>query len=175
MRKSWFDSLPLDDQEQIYQLWSEIAHLSRTEQTERVHSVLKDTGSDLPSRASVHRQFKEFEERCEALRVATQQAQSMMEQFGDDQSKLSEAALQMSQSLIFSLMIERGSELSPKELALITRASKDASAGTVAVKKYQAEVKTKLEEKFKEMEGAKGGSLDLETLQRVRQEIYGLL
>lgn len=173
MRQNWFDSLPRTEQDRIYVLWSEIAHLSVDEQAAAVQTALADSGIQ-PSRSSVHRKFKEFESRCEALREATQMAERMMATSGDDQNRLSEASLQLAQSLIFQLMLERGEELSPKEIALITRASADAGRGSVSVKKYQAEVKDKLEAAFKEMEG-KGGSLDLETLQRVRQEIYGLL
>lgn len=175
MRRNWFESLPQSDQDRIYSLWSEISHLSRTEQTERVHSVLKDSVA-LPSRASVHRKFKEFEERCEALREATQLAERMMETSGDEAGKLSEASLQMAQSLIFQMMIERGEELSPKEITLITRASADAVRGSVSIKKYQAEVRQRFEDKAKELQGGKSREkLDPETLKIVLEELVGIL
>ncbi len=177
MRKNWFDSLPLEEQDQIYELWSEISHLSRTEQTERVHAVLKDSVEDLPSRASVHRKFKEFEERCEALRTATHQAQAMMEQFGDDQSRLSEASLQMVQGLIFELMLQRGRELEPKEVLMIAKAAAAAGDSGLRVKQYQAKLKAKLEETFNKIEQDQKkaeADLDLKTIQKIREQVYGI-
>jgi hypothetical protein len=124
--------------------------------------------------SSVKRFGKRFEERCEMLRLSTQQAELMRQHFGDDEAALAEAALQMAQSTMFNLMLERGEELNPKEISMISRALAESTRGTVQIKKYQEEVKKKAEAKFAELEGEAGKGIDPETLARVRSEIYGL-
>lgn len=129
------------------------------------------------SRATVARFGKRFEERCDLLRLANQQAQHMRQHFADDEAALADAALQLAQSTIFKIMLERGEELTPKELGTITRALTDSARGTVAVKKYQANLKTQIEEKLKALEGENhplSQGIDPRTLKRVREEIYGL-
>jgi len=105
------------------------------------------------------------------LRLATRQAQEMKQVFADDEAAVSEASLQLNQSLLFQLQLEKGEELTPKELALISRAVVETSRGTVAVKRYQQEVKDKLIKLERE---APKRNLDPETLRIVREEIYGL-
>lgn len=127
--------------------------------------------------STVKRFGKKFEERCEMVRLATQQAEMMRQHFGDEEQALSEAALQMAQSTLFNLMLERGEELTPKEISLITRALSDTTRASVAVKKYQEGFRQRVEEKLRELEGqnhALSNSVDPHTLKRVREEIYGL-
>ncbi|MEM1155130.1 MAG: phage protein Gp27 family protein [Pseudomonadota bacterium] len=127
---------------------------------------------------TVKRFGKRFEERCEMVRLATQQADMMRQHFGDDEQAMSEASLQMAQSLMFNLMLERGESLTPKEISMITRALSDTTRASVAVKNYQDAFRAKVEAKMRELEqvGNQGlsTSIDAHTLKRVREEIYGL-
>jgi hypothetical protein len=127
--------------------------------------------------STVKRFGKQFEERCEMVRLATQQAEMMRQHFGDEEQALSEAALQMAQSTLFNLMLERGEELTPKEISLITRALSDTTRASVAVKKYQEQLRDRVESALRELEKENQGlstSIDAHTLKRVREEIYGL-
>ena len=128
--------------------------------------------------STIKRFGKRFEERCEMVRLATQQADMMRQHFGDDEQAMSEASLQMAQSLMFNLMLERGEELTPKEISMITRALSDTTRASVAVKKYQAELKKKIEEKLQALEKEKNHGLstgvDPATLKMVRETVYGL-
>lgn len=131
---------------------------------------LKEQGYEI-SKSSVHRFGQKFEDKVQLLRLATRQAQEMKQVFADDEAAVSEASLQLNQSLLFQLQLEKGEELTPKELALISRAVVETSRGTVAVKRYQQEVKDKLIKLERE---APKRNLDPETLRIVREEIYGL-
>lgn len=136
---------------------------------------LQEQGYQL-SKSSVHRYGRRFEERCEALRTASQQALQMKELMGDDEAALAEMSLQLAQGLIFDLMLERGEDLEPKEIGLLTRALADSSRSGIAVKKFQAEIKSKLDAAFAkvEAENREKKTLDRATLTRIREEVYGI-
>lgn len=104
-----------------------------------LHEWLSEKGVSF-GLSTIKRFGKRFEQRCEMVRLATQQADMMRQHFGDDEQAMSEASLQMAQSLMFNLMLERGEELTPKEISMITRALSDTTRASVAVKKYQAEL-----------------------------------
>jgi len=125
------------------------------------------------SRSALHRFGKGFQERYEMLLNITRQAQELKAALPDDEAAVSEMGLQVAQSLLFQLVMERGEELSPKEMALVTRALTEASKGTVAVKRYQTEVRGKLEALEAEANQGKK-ALDPETLRYIRETIYGL-
>ena len=141
-----------------------------------LHTWLQERGYAF-GLSTVKRFGKRFEERCEMVRLATQQADMMRQHFGDDEQAMSEASLQMAQSLMFNLMLERGEELTPKEISMITRALSDTTRASVAVKNYQADLRDKVEGKLRDLEKENQGlstSIDAHTLKRVREEIYGL-
>ncbi len=170
--------LPNEVREQINELL--IAHnfAGYLDLTEKVNQLLKDSGLELTvSKTGLHRYGKKFEDRLEALRMSTLQAKEMKRLLADDDAAVAEMSLQLSQGLIFDLMIERGQDLSAKEIGLLSRALSDASRAGIGVKKYQAELKAKVDEAFKkiERENQKTKTLDRATLARVRSEIYGLL
>lgn len=132
------------------------------------------------SKSAIHRYGQRFEERCTMLKASTEQAIAMKQVLGDEEAAVAEMSIQLAQSLLFNLMIERGENLSPKEMSLITRALSDSSRGAIAVRKFQDELQQKLQAKFKELEeqaqdrGLEGRTLDPDTLRRIREEVYGL-
>lgn len=129
--------------------------------------------------STVKRSGKRFRDKCEMIRTSTQQAEIMREHFGDDEAALSEAALRMAQTVMFNLMVERGEELTPKEIGTLTRALADSTRANVAVKKYQEETREKIEAKLHNLEKQGSGlsptSIDPHTLKRVREELYGII
>lgn len=138
-----------------------------------LHTWLQGQGYEI-GLSTVKRFGKRFEERCEMIRMATRQAEAMKEHFGDDDQALAQASLQMAQTLIFNLMLERGEELTPKEMSLITRAVGDTSRAEVAVKKYQADLKDRIAAKLDAIGQESEAGITADTLRRVREEIYGL-
>lgn len=140
---------------------------------------LREKGYEF-SRATVARYGHDLEKSIEEMRLATQQAQQMRECLADDEAALSEMALQMIQSLLFTKMVKAGSSLESKEMVSIAKAITEASKSTLAVKKYQEELQERLAVKFAQLEkesqdnGSAGGSIDPRTLQRIREEIYGV-
>jgi hypothetical protein len=63
-----------------------------------------------------------------------------------------------------------------QDFSKLTRSIAELNRAAVQQKKFAEEVRAKVEAKFKSLEeGATAKGLDAETLNRVRQEIYGLL
>jgi hypothetical protein len=126
-------------------------------------------------KSSIHRYGSKFEERLAALKSSTQQAIEMKNLLGDDEAAVSEMSIQLAQGLMFNLMIERGEDLSPREMALITRALADSSRSSIAVKKYQAEVRDRCEQAAEEAVKvmAKAGVSD-ETAAEIRAKFLGI-
>ena len=129
------------------------------------------------SKDSVYRYGSKFQERCEMLKISTESARDMKAVLGDDDATVAEMSLQLAQGLLFKLMMERGEQLSPKEIGMITRALSDSTRSSVAVKRYQEELKKQIEAKLKALEAENhplSMSVDPQTLKRVREEVYGL-
>lgn len=138
----------------------------------------------IPSRSAIHRYGQRLHRRLDAIRASTEASRIISEQVGDEKDTRSEAIIALVQSEFFEVIVnlqesqevdevERVKLLSAaaKNIATLTRAS-------VTLKTYQAEVADKIRDRLdaleKDAEGKKGG-FDLDTLRRVREEIYGII
>ena len=142
----------------------------------------------LPSRSAVHRYGAKLERRLAAIRASTEAAKIIRAQAGDKVDARSEALTAMIQSELFESIMalqEAGDEeMDPAErVGLLATAAKNIATLTrssVTLKKYQSEAEERARkallaeqaEKLDEM--GKAGTLSAETLQRIRQEVYGL-
>ncbi|NCJ06664.1 DUF3486 family protein [Synechococcales cyanobacterium C] len=125
------------------------------------------------SLAGVHRYGQGLEEEVAALRLATEQAKAIVEATPDEEGAMAEALLRLNQQKLFKALLNYsgGEEM---DLSKLTRAIADLNRSAISVKKYAAEVKEKLSAKFAALEKQQGQGFDQATLQRVRQEIYGI-
>ncbi|MGB3208669.1 MAG: DUF3486 family protein [Crinalium sp.] len=131
------------------------------------------------SRSAIHRYGQEFEKQLSTIKTVTEQAKAIVETVGDDENNLADALTRLAQQKAFQALVdldlysEASEKLTIKDLGQMVAALNKSS---ISLKKYQTEVKEKLEAKFKDLdaEGGKGGKLDPETLRRVREEIYGI-
>jgi len=130
------------------------------------------------SKSSLHRYGQEFESRLAALKLATEQARAIAREAGDDEGALNDALIRVAQQKIFELLIRLNTEGDESSLVDLSVAVSKLSKASVDQKKWQAEVRRKVEEKFrgleKEAAGPKSG-LDMETLRRIREEVYGVV
>jgi len=128
------------------------------------------------SKSAVHRYGQEFEKQLSAIKLATEQARSIVESVGDDENLLADALTRLTQQKAFQALInldlEADEDLSLTKLGQMVAALNRTS---ISLKKYQLEIRDKIEAKFKALDAEGGKSkLDPETLRRVREEVYGI-
>jgi len=129
------------------------------------------------SRAAVHRYGQEFEAKCEAIKIATEQAKAIVGVVGDDEGNMNEALIRLIQQLSFDILIKNQDEdmgaILPKMGVMIAKLSK----ASVDQKKWQREVREKMNQAFQNIEKKTTGkkSLDAETMKIIKEEIYGIV
>ena len=129
------------------------------------------------SRSSVHRYGKKFQQRLDLIKEVTEQARALSEAAGDDENALGDALTRLTQQKAFEILLnvqEIDSEsihwsILPKLGKMIA----DLNRSGVTVKRYRSEMLEKLKEKLAGLE-KEGKNLDPKTLQKVREEIYGI-
>lgn len=169
--RSLISSLP----EEVRQELDRRLHESNFSNYRDLAEWLQGQGFEI-GKSSIHRYGSKLEERMEMLRFSTQGALQMKAVLGDDDAVVAEMSLQLAQGLIFDLMVERGEDLDTKEIGMITRALADASRAGIGVKKYQAEVKQRVEQTAKQVAAtASKGGLSEETIAIIEQQILGIV
>ncbi len=161
--RDWLDSALADGNFSGYQLLSD---------------ALKERGFDI-SHAAVHRYGQKLEKRIAAIKSATDAAQMLAKSLPDATDDLSSAVIRMVQSDMFDLLVslqESSEETNPaqrlKLLSHAVRAAADATRASVTHRKWQDEVKDKLD--VLEKNATQGTrKLDAETLKAVREQLYG--
>jgi len=140
---------------------------------------LKARGYDI-SKSAIHRYGQDFEARLGALRMASEQAKAIVLSAPDEDGSVSEALTRLVQEKLFqTLMAFQLDPDKPLNLASAAKAVAELSRSSVTQKKWQAEVREKVNAKLATLEqqaeaGGKAG-FDLATLKRVREEIYGIV
>jgi hypothetical protein len=97
---------------------------------------LREQGYEI-SKSSVHRYGKKFEERLQALKVATDQAKAIAEASEDDAGELNDAIIRLVQTKMFELLVDL--EADDKALPRIGQAVAKLGQAAVRQKKWQAE------------------------------------
>lgn len=149
---------------------------------EQLAAELKARGYDV-SKSAIHRHGQELERRLQAVRASTEAARMIAEAAPDDADLRSAAVVSMVQTDLFNILLtlQEAGEAKPEDrLKLMSRAASaiaELSRASVNLKKFQADVQAKIAAKMDSLEGeAKSGKglFDLETLRRVREELYGI-
>jgi hypothetical protein len=139
---------------------------------------LREQDQDI-SRSAVHRFGQDFAAKCDAIRIATEQAKAICATVGDDEGNMNEALIRLIQQLSFDVLINNQdadvAALLPKMgvmIAKLSKASVDQKKWTAETRKKAAAAVENIEKKTAES-GKK--SLDPETLRIIREEIYGIV
>lgn len=93
------------------------------------------------SKSALHRYGIKFEERCQALKLATEQAKAIVAENPDDEGAMNEALIRLVQEKSFNLLIDL--ELDPTEVEFpkLVRAIADVGRTSVNQKKWAAEAR----------------------------------
>lgn len=130
------------------------------------------------SKSSLHRYGSRFEQRLQALRVATEQARAIAEQVGDDEAHLSDALTSLIQQGAFEVLVEMLEEGDYGDVSLVDLGHMQARLGKTAVaqKKWQAEVRQRAaqaaDEAYDELTTQHG--LSDEAAADIRKKILGV-
>jgi len=141
---------------------------------EQLEAELKARGFDI-GKSAIHRYGQEFEDKLAAIRIATEQARAITDAIPDDAGAMNDALIRLVQQKAFDTLVKMEEGASIKDIGLMVARLSNAS---VKQKKWQAEARGKIIAKMDELEGeAKTGKgqFDLETLRRVREELYGIV
>jgi len=114
--------------------------------------------------------------KIDALRQASEQAIAISERWSDEENRIGDGLLRLTQQKLFSSLDLVGPEDSATILKL-TSAIVAISKTAIEQNKWQVEVKAKIAAKFEQLkaEGDRGGKqIDAETLKMIREQIYGL-
>lgn len=150
---------------------------------ELLELALKERGYTI-GKSAIHRYGQNMERRLAAVRASTEAARQIAEAAPDDADQRSAAVISLVQTDIFNvlLLLQEAEGADPEDrLKLMSRAAKsiaELSRASVNQKIWQAKVQDKINARMAALEGeatpGKAG-FDLETLRRVREELYGII
>lgn len=140
------------------------------------------------SRSAVHRYGQKVERRFASIKASTEAARLLAEAAADDNNNLSAALTSMLQDEMLQALLEINehqddeNKSSPAErLVMFATVGKNIApliSANTNLKKFQATQRENLAKKFAELEAEsqkQNSSLDMATLQRIRQEVYGVI
>ncbi|MCC8464656.1 MULTISPECIES: DUF3486 family protein [Photorhabdus] len=181
-RRSTIDKLPEDVRRWLERVLTESGFSGYQE----LENLLKDKGYTI-SKSAIHRYGQKIERRFAAIRAATEAARLLTEGASDDQDARSEAVIALIQTEIFEHIVKLQEadekEVDPAErVTLLSKVAKNVatlSRASINLKKYQSDLRQKIADKMealeKEANTNNGGRMSIETLRRVREEIYGIV
>lgn len=151
---------------------------------EALEAALAERGYQI-GKSSINRYGQNLERKLSAIKASTDAAAAIAEAAPDDSDLRSAAVISLVQTELFDLLValqEVGDEGDPidraKLMARIAKSASELSRASVNQKKWQASLRDKIGGKLDALEGEaqKGkNGFDLETLRRVREELYGIV
>jgi DNA-binding ferritin-like protein (Dps family) len=169
-RRSKVKSLPKDVREALDEKLVEEGF----QNYEDLAEWLAGQGYDI-SKSSVHRYGQEFEDRLEALRIATAQAKEITEQVGDDEGALGDALTAVVQEKAFGLLTSMEMEEQEVEFTSLMNAIARLQKASVQQKKFMQEMREKAQQAAEEAEEiARDGGLSEEGAEKIRAKILGI-
>jgi len=131
-------------------------------------------------KSAIHTYGQALKRKLNAIRASTEAARLIAESAPDAEDRRSEAVMSLVQSEMFELLVhlqDAEETTDPAErvklLSTAARAMADLSRASIAQKKHAAAVKAALDALLTEAQHGDNG-LDIQTLQRIRKEVYGL-
>ncbi len=172
-RRPKIDALPADLKTQLERLLLDKAHGGYM----ALSAWLKEQGFEI-SHAAVHRYDQRLQNVMSRIKASTEAARLIAQAAPDEADEHSAAVLRMVQSSLFEAMtrVTEAQEADPadqvKLLSQAARAIADASRASIGQKKWQDEVRTRLDAIEREA-GKQGRTLDQKTLEAIREGLYG--
>jgi hypothetical protein len=135
---------------------------------------LQEQGFEI-SKSSLHRWGSSFEDRCAALRAATQQAKAIVAATPDDEGDMTEALMRLMQERLFTALVDL--EVDPKKvnLASLAKALAPIARASIAQKKYASEVRERARAVVEAVDRiASSGGLTADGAATLRAQILGI-
>lgn len=142
---------------------------------EALETLLESKGFEI-SKSALHRYGQQFEERVQALKMATDQAKAITESAPDDEGAVSDALMRLVQEKLFNVLLNLG-DIDPTKINLGTLARSIAELGRASVtqKKWQAEVRARVAVVAdRAAEVARKGGLSSAAVETIKREILGI-
>lgn len=158
--KAWLDQALVDGNFSGYEL---------------LEKELSERGCTI-GKSSLHRYRQQFEQRLQALKMASEQAKAIVQSAPDDEGAVSEALMRLVQEKLFQAMIDfKVDPDKPLNLSSAAKAVAELSRATVTQKKWLADVRAKAALVADSVEAvAKRGGLSAEALDTIRRDILGI-
>jgi hypothetical protein len=146
---------------------------------DEIETILEAAGLEhlVRARATVAYHGKRFQQELEALRIFREQARVVAKELGDDEGSVNDMLIALTQQKAYELLgmvrVPEGEEVGVGEFAKIGRVVADLGKASVQQKLFQQKIREKLDALETEAKAGSSG-LDIDTLRRVQQELYGL-
>lgn len=130
-------------------------------------------------KTAIHAYGQGLKRKLAAIRASTEAARLIAEAAPDEEDRRSEAVMSLVQSDMFAMLValQEAENADPQEriklLGSAARAIADLSRASIAQKKHAAAVQARLDALLTAAQHGEN-SLDIQTLQRIRSEVYGL-
>ena len=127
------------------------------------------------SRSAIHAYGQSFEERVDALQIATEQARALVESSPDDEDAMSGALVRLTQEKLFRLLLKLPVDPEKISLPQLTRAIADLSRVSIVQKKWRSAIREATAKAAESVEKVvREGGLSKETADQIRREILGI-
>lgn len=128
------------------------------------------------SKSALHRFGQKFEDRVQALKLATGQAKALVDASPDDEGAVGEALMRLVQEKLFGILLEfEVTDPSKINLGAIAKAIASLGRTSIAQKKYATEVRERAAAAAKNVDQlVRKGGLSRETAAEIRREILGI-
>ena len=124
------------------------------------------------SKSALHRYGQEFEGRLAALKLASEQAKAMVAEAPDEEGAVNDALMRLVQEHLYKLLMSKDGKF---DITKVARAVADLGRASVVQKKWQAEVKARVEAAAAAVETiVKKGGLSVDSVATIRREILGV-
>lgn len=154
--KKWLDEALIEENFGNYELLSKALEA-------RGHSI---------SKSALHTYGQDFSARLSALKMASEQARAVVAAAPDEEGAVNEALMRLVQEHLFKLLMAEGGDF---DLPKVARAVAELGKASVVQKKWQAEVRAKLEDAAQKVELiAKKGGMSADVINKIRKEILGV-
>lgn len=141
---------------------------------ESLSTWLNEQGFEI-SKSSLHRWGSSFEERVEALRLATQQARAIVQASPDDAGDMTEALMRLMQERLFSALVEMNVDPAKLNLGAVAKALAPIARASIAQKEYASKVRERAAAAADAVEKlARSNGLSADTADQFRRQILGI-
>lgn len=112
---------------------------------------LRQRGGDW-SKSGVQRYGSKFELRMAQLKMSSEQATALVDVVPDDADKMGQAVVRLAQDKIFQLLVEMDVDPKKVDINKLFKSAAEIGKASVTQKRWQAEVRTKAQERMKAVE-----------------------